>query len=284
VLAIPIHDCAPFFAALQQGFFTAGGLDVVTEAESGGTVGIPAVVSGSYDIVYTNIPSALLAIQQGIDLRFIAGGSQLNPPDSTGLLVRRDEGLHSGKDFEGKSIGINDTRSLQWMYARGWVKATGGDPEKVTYRQVPFPQMADALKTKRVDGIIPSEPFLSLSRSDPALELIAAPGRTVFPKGRVAGWVVTGDFTVRHPELVRAFAIGMDKGAQWVNANLNTQVYNQFIAGYTKLDAARVAALAKGPTSTRIDGNDVRRMADLMRANGVLTGGFDPATKVFVPR
>ncbi|HXP93695.1 MAG TPA: ABC transporter substrate-binding protein [Candidatus Binatia bacterium] len=282
--AIAITDCAPFFAALQQGSFASNGLDVVTESETGGALGIPAVVAGAYDIVYTNLPSALLAIQQGIDLRFIAGGSPLNPPDTTGLLIRHGDAMRTGKDFEGKVIGINDTRGLQWMYARGWIKATGGDQDKVTYRAVSFPQMSDAVKNKYVDGIIPSEPFLSLNRSDPTLDLIASPGRTVFPKGRVAAWVVSGDFATRHADLVRKFVVAMDKGSQWVNANLNTPAFAQFIAGYTKLDVARVATLAKGPTSVGISASDVRRMADLMRANGLLTTAIDPVTKIAVPR
>jgi len=96
--------------------------------------------------------------------------------------VRKGEGLRNGKDFDGKTIGVNDTRGLQWMYARGWVKATRGDPDTVTYRAVPFPQMIDALKSKQVDGAIPSEPFLSASRSDPALEIIANPAARCSPR------------------------------------------------------------------------------------------------------
>lgn len=282
--AIEIMDCAPFFAAQQQGYFTAQGLDVVTQSEAAGVLGIPAVVAGAYDVVYTNVPSALLALQQNIDLRFVALGSPLNPPDSTGLFVRRGENLHDGKSFEGKSIGVNDIHGLQWMYARGWVKATGGDLEKVTYRNVSFPQMTDALKTRQVDGIIPSEPFLSLARSDASLELIANPGRTVFARGRVAGWVVRGDYTLAHPDLIKKFTAGLQQGAQWVNANLSTPAFAQFVAGYTRLDVARVTAIAKGPASTTLDGRDLRRMADLMRASGLLTSDLDPSTKIFIPR
>jgi NitT/TauT family transport system substrate-binding protein len=89
VSAITISDCVPFYAAMQQGYFPAAGIEVATEAETGGTVGIPAVVAGAYDVVYSNIPSILQAIAQGIDLRFIAGGNPLNPPDTTGLYVRK---------------------------------------------------------------------------------------------------------------------------------------------------------------------------------------------------
>lgn len=281
--AITISDCVPFYAAMQQGYFAASGLAVVTESETGGTLGIPAVVAGAYDIVYSNMPSALLAIAQGIDLHFVAGGNTLNPPDTTGLFVRRGEGVKNGKDFEGKTLGINDTHSLQWMYARGWIKQTGGDPDKVTYRAIPFPDMADALKNKRVDGIIPSEPFFSMNRADPSLELIANPGRAVFPNGRVAAWVVNGDFVTKHADLIRKFLAGMSKGSQWVNANLNTPAFTQLLVSYTKLDTARVLAMAKGRTSIGIDQRDISRMADLMKTNGLLTANIDIASKVFVP-
>jgi NitT/TauT family transport system substrate-binding protein len=281
--AITISDCVPFYAAMQQNYFTAAGIDVVTESETGGTLGIPAVVAGAYDIVYSNMPSALQAIGQGIDLRFVAGGNTLNPPDTTGLFVRRGEGLKSGKDLEGKSMGINDTRSLQFMYARGWVKATGGDPDKVTYRAIPFPDMADAVKNKRIDSIIPSEPFFSMLRSDTSLELIANPGRTVFPNGRVAAWIVSGDFLAKHVDLVRKFLAGMQKGSDWVNANLNAPAFTQLVSNYTKLEPARVAAMGKGRTSIGISVRDVTRMYDLMRANGLLTTTVDVPAKVFVP-
>jgi len=281
--AITISDCVPFYAAMQQGYFTASGVNVVTESETGGALGIPAVVAGAYDIVYSNMVSVLQAIGQGIDLRFIAGGNTLNPPDTTGLFVRRGEGLKTGKDLEGKSMGINDTRSLQFMYARGWVKSTGGDPDKVTYRAVPFPDMADALKNKRVDSIIPSEPFFSMLRSDTTLDLIANPGRTVFPNGRVAAWIVSGDFLTKHPDLVRKFLAGMQKGSDWVNANLNGPAFTQLIVSYTKLDPARVAAMGKGRTSIGVTARDVGRMYDLMRSNGLLNADIDVGSKVFVP-
>jgi NitT/TauT family transport system substrate-binding protein len=234
-------------------------------------------------VVYSNIPSILQAISQGIDLRFIAGGNPLNPPDTTGLYVRKGEGLKSGKDFEGKSIGINDTKSLQFTYAHGWVKATGGDADKVTYRAIPFPDMADAVKNKRVDGVIPSDPFYSALKSDPALDLIANPGRVVYPGGRVAAWVVTGDYLTKHADLVRKFLAGMSKGSAWCNANLNAPAFTQLLVSMTKLDPARVATMAKGKTSIGISAREVQRMADLLRANNLLTGTVDIPSKVFVP-
>jgi hypothetical protein len=46
--------------------------------------------------------------REGLAGRFVVLGSPLNPPDSTGLLVRRSESLRDGKSFEGTSIGMDD--------------------------------------------------------------------------------------------------------------------------------------------------------------------------------
>jgi len=102
----------------------------------------------------------------------------------------------------------------------------------------------------------------------------------VFPKGRVAAWVVMGDFATKRTDAAKRFIAALDQGAQWVNANLDSPAFVAFIAGYTKLDPSRVAAIAKGPTSVGIAPQDVRRMADLMRANGLLTASFDPAASI----
>ena len=281
--ALPISDTASFFAALDQGYFTAEGLDVSIAPEYTGTVGLSGAVAGSYDIVYTNVPSALAAIAQGIDLRFLALANPISPPDTTALLTRKGENLRSVKDFVGKSVGINGFKSLQWMVMRAWIKAGGVEPDQVTLRDVPFPQMLDALKNKQVDGIFAIEPFLSADLLDPAIDVAGHPFE-VIPKVRPAGWVATGDYVTKHPDLVKKFVAGLTKGAQWINANHGKDPFIKLVAGYTKMDPARVAQMGMPPAMSTVDAGDLRRLAQMMRETGLLTATFDPATKIFVAK
>src|ERR1700754_2347301 len=76
VSIIPINDVAPLFAAIQNGYFRELGLEIDTAPTTGGAVGIPGLVGGSYDIAYGNVVSVLLASQQGLDLRVIAPGTK----------------------------------------------------------------------------------------------------------------------------------------------------------------------------------------------------------------
>jgi NitT/TauT family transport system substrate-binding protein len=281
--SLPILDAAPFFAALDQGYFTAEGLDVSVAPEYTGTVGLSGAVGGSYDVVYTNVPSALLAIQQGIDLRFISLASPMGPPDVTALLTRKGDNLHAAKDFQGKSIGINGIKSLQWIVIRGWLKAGGADVDQVTIRDVPFPQMTDALKNKQVDGIFAIEPFLSADMLDPSIEVAAHPF-DIIPKVRPAGWVVTADFASKHPDVVKKFMVGLDKGAQWINANRGKEAFVKLVAGYTHMDPARVSSMRTTAAMTSVDPNDLRRLAQLMHDTGLMTANYDPSSKVYIAK
>lgn len=285
VNSIPIVDTAPFYAAIQEGYFTDEGLDVLTTPGTTGAVGIPGAIAGAYDVVYSNVPTALLAMQQGLDLRVIAMGSPNGPPNFATLFKRRGEPIKTGKDLAGKLVAVNDTKGLQWMFTRGWIKATGGDPEQVNYRAIPIPLMSDALRGKQVDAIFAVDPFTTADKADPAFEILGYPWfGDPKKKLRVAAWLVTGDFAQAHPDLIRKFDTAMTKGARWVNANLGKDAYVRLVSNYTKMDPARVASLSAETADTKPVGDDLRRMAQIMRDNGLLTADFDPAAKVFVPR
>jgi len=80
VSIIPIGDVAPLFAAVQQGYFREVGLEIDTTPSAGGAAGIPGLVGGSFDIAYGNVVSALLAAQQGLDVKVIAAGTNVTDP------------------------------------------------------------------------------------------------------------------------------------------------------------------------------------------------------------
>src|ERR1700722_16740023 len=80
---VPIWDVGPYYAAAAQGYFAAENLDVSAQIVRGGAVGIPAMLNGALDIVYSNGTSIVTAIARGIDLRIILEGTPVGaaPPD-----------------------------------------------------------------------------------------------------------------------------------------------------------------------------------------------------------
>jgi NitT/TauT family transport system substrate-binding protein len=183
VSIIPIGDVAPLFAAVQNGYFRELGLEIDTTPSAGGAAGIPGLIGGSFDIAYGNVVSALLAVQQGLDVKVVAPGTNLADPalDASPILVKSDSGIKTGKDLEGKSIAVNTRNNVIWLYARAWVKATGGDPERVTFKEVPFPQMEDALRQQRVDAAFMVAPFSIVASQKGGLTKIGNPYSQVQP-------------------------------------------------------------------------------------------------------
>src|SRR6185503_18409704 len=177
VSTIPIIDTAPMQAAITKGFFAEQGLEVDTTPTAGGAAGLPALAAGQVQVAFSNIISIVLGAKQGLGFEVIAAGSGTGDttPDLAAMVAKPGSTFKTGKDFEGKRVAVNTRNNIIWLYARAWIQATGGDPEKVTYLEVPFPQMIDALRGDRVDAAFVVEPFLSAGLQSKATQLIGWP-------------------------------------------------------------------------------------------------------------
>ena len=283
VSIIPIVDTAPLFAAIKQGYFAEQGLVVDTTPIVGGAAGIPGAIAGVYDVVYTNIVSTLLAKSEGLDLRIVASGSPagVKPPDTAGLIKRKADTFKTGADLNGKVIGVNGRNNINWLFAAAWIRKTGGDPSKVQYREVPFPQMVDAVKTRQVDVAHAVDPFLANGLRDPALEILGWPFSHVLPGIRAAQWVVAGETADKRPEVVRRWVRALRKGADWLNANNGTAPFYALIADYSKLEPERIKAMNLRTISTENDVPAMRALSALMVEHGMMKQAVDPAAMVF---
>ncbi len=268
---IPIIDVAPLMVARQQGFFAQEGLQIETTATGGGAVGIPAMIGGALDITFGNVVSTMLAASQNLDVRVVAPATQLTDGPTVPVLVgRRGDAFHSAADFVGKTIGVNTRNGVNWLYARAWVKARGGDPDAVTYREVPFPQLADAIKRRQIDAGVVGEPFKSAFLKDPALAAVGSPFVEVQPGLDVGQYVTTAAFAAQQPETIARFVRGLRKGIAWYNANLASPELAALIADYTRLPLATVKDLQLSPLPAAVSLVQIQRTVELMQANGML--------------
>ena len=277
VSIIPIQDVAPLFAAIKEGYFKQQGLEIDTAPTAGGAVGIPGLLAGAYDIVFTNVVSTVQARAQGLPIRIIAPASSVGDGSQgdggAGIVVRKGEGIKGGADLAGKSLGVNTQKNIIWLYARAWVQKTGGDANKVTYREVPFPQMLDALRGKRVDAVFAVDPFVTIAKGDPALEFIASPYISVQPNLDVAQYVASEDFIAKNPETLKRFNAALQMGIAWVSKNLGSKELRELIAGYTKMNPELLAKMAPlGEPPRKVDADSIRKTMAQMKAHDLLTG------------
>jgi len=277
VSIIPINDVAPLFVAIHNGYFKDVGIEIDTTPTTGGATGIPGLVGGSFDISYGNVVSALLASQQGLNVRVIAQVTKRydRKTDTTPIIVRADSGIKSGKDLEGKSLAVNTRNNVIWLYARAWVKATGGDPEKVTFKEVPFPQMEDALLQKRIDAAFLVAPFSIVALKKPELTTVAYPYSDLQMGVNVGQWITTTKVMADKPEVIKKFVAGWRKGVEWYNENRTNPVLYSIITGYSKTDASVLKTVALEKAPLKCDLPQIKTTMDLMIENKLLTKPLD---------
>jgi NitT/TauT family transport system substrate-binding protein len=277
VSTIPIIDTAPMQAAIARGFFAAEGLEVDTTPTAGGAVGLPALAAGQVQVTFSNIVSIVLGAKQGLGFKVFAAGAGTGdtPPDLAGIVVKKGSTLKTGKDLEGKRVAVNTRNNVIWLYARAWVQATGGDPDKVTYLEVPFPQMNDALRGDRVDAVFVVEPFLSAATGSGLGQVIGWPYFTVQKRIPIGMYAATESYIKANPGVIERFTRAYNKGVDWVNQNKGSEEWVKLISGYTRMKPEQIKGLNIPVFDKTIDPALVEPTIELMRKHRMLEGSFD---------
>lgn len=283
VSTIPIIDTAGLQIAMAKGFFKEQGLEIDTTPTAGGAAGLPALAAGQVQIAFSNIISTVLAVKQNLGFLIISGGSGTGdaPPDLAGIVTKPGAGLKTGKDFEGKTIAVNTRNNIIWLYARAWVKKTGGDPDKVTYLEVPFPQMIDAVRGGRVDGAFVVEPFFSAGQASKAVELVAWPYASTQKRIPVAQFVATKAYVEANAGTIERFVRAYNKGVDWMNANKGTDEWAGIIAGYTRLKPEQIKSIGLPVFGKTVDPKGIDETVAVMREHKMIEGAVDAKAMLY---
>src|SRR4051794_5141711 len=172
---LPILDVAPLYLGVQKGIFAKHGLDVSIKPAQGGAAIVPAFLSDEMQFGFSNVVSLLTAREKGIPILSVAAGSSSTgnaDQDINAVLVGKGSTLKSAKDLEGKKVAINALNNIGDVTIATAVKKAGGDPTKITFVEVPFPDMPAQLASGTVDAVWESEPFRT--------QIIDAGGRILF--------------------------------------------------------------------------------------------------------
>lgn len=280
---IPIAGLAPIHAAIQQGYFEDEGLTVTLETSAGGAASLPLVAQG--DLQISNAPpvSVILGRAQGFDFTILppALDAKDEAPGQTGVLVAADSGINDLADLAGKKVAVNTINSVNWLYNRQLLKQAGVDLDTVTYVEVPFPSMIDALLNGSVDAIDVPQPFLHIAEQTGNTKLLGYTFVDVQPGMHVTAYAASQEWIDAHPNTVAAFARAMDRGVEYMQAD--DEQAREMIVGYTGAEPDLVAEVPIDSWSTRISLEQVQRTIDLMLEEGLIDEPIDAADIVYPP-
>jgi NitT/TauT family transport system substrate-binding protein len=142
---------APYFVAIDKGYYKAEGLAVSIDPGAGSVEGINRVASGAYEMGFADINSLIKYRDNPRNLEVKAVMMVYDTP-AFSIVTLRKTGITRPKDLEGKVLGAPapDGAYAQWPI---FVKANGIDAAKVKVENVGFPVREPMLAQGKVDAI-----------------------------------------------------------------------------------------------------------------------------------
>ncbi|MCY1708434.1 ABC transporter substrate-binding protein [Pannonibacter sp. SL95] len=205
---------APFFIALDKGYFAAEGLEVTIDTGAGSRESIPRVATGAYQMGFGDINSLIQLMDKQPDLKVKAVMMAYERPPIA-VIGRKSLGITDDpKSLEGKKLGAPppDAAFGQWP---AFAKVAGLDTSKITIENVGFPVREPMLAQGQVDAIfgfsfssVINLKAQGVPEDDIALIMMAEKGLDLY--GNVV--MVNTDFAAANPEAVKGFVKALTKG------------------------------------------------------------------------
>lgn len=270
---IPIVDVAPIYLGKAKGFFQKQNIDLSLEQAQGGAAIVPAVVSGQYQFGFSNVVSLLLGASKNVPIKVVANGNNATADaqkDFSGLLVK-DPAITRPKDLEGKTVAANTLKNIVATSVNEIVRKDGGDPTKVKYVEVAFPDQAAALEGGRVQAIFLVEPFVSSVKSKGWKQLGSF--AAVSPNLMVADYFTSAQLLGQKPDLAKRFTAALKESLAYADAHPDE--VRQIVTTYTTIKADAVAAMTLPKYNPEIDKTSMELINSLLVKDGLLTAPVD---------
>ena len=278
--ALPVVDTAGLYLAEKEGYFQHAGLNVTIVPISASPQAIPMMEQGKVDIVAgANYVSFFQAEATGKQFKILVDGSACSP-DSFQVLAAAGSHITTPASLAGKRIAVNVLNSIQTLLTNTTLQAVGVNSATVHYVPVPFPEMAQALATGKVDAISAVEPFITSAElsigAEPVMSTCTGPTAN-FP---VSGYFSTQKWAQTYPNTARAFQAAMAKGQALADASRADveQILPTYINSLNP-DQSAVVNLGQFPTS--LNETHLNRIVSLMQAEGLVGPNFSVAPLLF---
>lgn len=270
---IPVVTWLPAWVAKEKGFFAKHGLDVSLTVAQNLSL-LPGTVGRQFEFAPSTATDLLKAVASGLDVVAVAGEVfETEDNASTHLMVAKDSGITSAKDLSGKLIATPTIGGVIHVATLYWLKKNGVDPASVRAVEVPFPNMADQLKAKRVDAVESLEPFVSALKAAGNVSLTApllSAGKDVlFPF-----WISSGEWARANKATVTAWKASLDDAIAFIKQNPDEA--RAILAQYTKLPEAVVKATPFPTYRTSITVKDIELWENVLREVGQLSTPVAP--------
>lgn len=271
---IPIVDVAPIYLGDKKGFFKDHGIDLTLESGQGGAAIVPGVASGNFQFGFSNVTSLMLARDNGLPLKVVAAGnfSTGKAPDFSAVVVKGDSPIKSAKDLAGKTVSVNTLKNIGDTTVRESIRKDGGDPSKVKFVELGFPDMPAAVAKGDVDAAWVVEPFVAVAKSQ-GDRVIAWNLVDTAPNLMIAAYFTSEQLEKQDPKLVKDFTAAINESLKYAEGH--PAEVRKIVQTYTDIDPALMDKVTLPKWGTKINRESTQKLADLARKDGLVKQPVD---------
>lgn len=266
---IPIAPSAAVQLGINEGIFEKHGLDIELETGQGGAAMLPAVSSGGLDIAVGNPLSVILAQTKGLDIGIVSGYTHANKEgqDITGVVAAADSGIDSAADLEGKTVSVNTLNGQGDVTIKEAIAQDGGDPSKVEFVEVAFPDAQAQVANGNIDAAWMAEPFLTKAL-EAGMEVATYNYQETIPGLSTMVTFSSARFAEENPETVDAWRAAVAESLD--HAQENPDEVRAILPEFLKMNEELAKDLPLENHSAEIDRDMLQQLSDLMVKYGVV--------------
>lgn len=266
---IPIAPSAAVQLGINEGIFEKHGLDIELETGQGGAAMLPAVSSGGMDIAVGNPLSVILANTKGLDIGILTGYTHANKTgqDITGVVTAADSGIDSAADLEGKTVSVNTLNGQGDVTIKEAVAQDGGDPSKVEFVEVAFPDAQSQVENGNVDAAWMAEPFLTKALES-GMEVATYNYQETIPGLSTMVTFSSKKFVENNPETADAWRSAVGEALDY--AQQNPDEVRAILPEFLKMNEKLAKDLPLENHSAKVDQQMLQQLTDLMVKYGVV--------------
>jgi NitT/TauT family transport system substrate-binding protein len=201
---IPAIAFAPVYIAIEQGYFEDADIKVETQVMQNAAAIAPAVINGQLQFGTAASSPFIAASAKGLPLLAVAGMSENTDTSNDGaFMVGQGSPVNRPRDLEGRAVAINGVAALPHVAIQEAIRKDGGDPSKVNFVVMGFPEMPGALAEGRVDAVGVTEPFTSAILNQGGRLLTRAYAEAFVDKAPISMLFTAGPFAETNPDVTR---------------------------------------------------------------------------------
>src|SRR2546423_10803979 len=240
---------APIYVAYEKGFFQEEGLKPELVKCNCATYK-DALALGSYDITHHLVMYFLKPIEQGLDVRFLAGIHRGCLRVQAGAKTN----IHTIQDLKGKRIGVPGMGTPPFVFANRVFGTHGIDAGKdITWKVYPAGELGLAIDKGEIDAVADSEPIGSLLIAEVKVRNVADPIMyEPYNQEHCCEVIANGKWVDANPKAAAAATRALLKGAKWVETNPKAAailaVEKKYLASTPELNTVALARLRYIPS------------------------------------